>query len=108
MVLVAGLAYLVFVAATGLSLPCPIHFATGLACPGCGITRFFLALADGDIGAAWAANPALFFVAPPLFIYLLLDEYLFIRTGKGREMPRWLGICLIGGLLLFMIGRNLP
>ena len=38
-------------------LPCPIHYVTGIECPGCGITRACIALARGDIGHALNSNP---------------------------------------------------
>jgi hypothetical protein len=30
----------------------------GVNCPGCGLTRCFIALAHGDLAAAWHFNPA--------------------------------------------------
>lgn len=38
-------------------LVCPFRIATGLPCPGCGGTHAAVALADGDVVRAWAANP---------------------------------------------------
>ena len=45
-----------------VSLPCPVRLLAGVPCPGCGMTRAFLALLGGDVAAAWAYNP--FFMAP--------------------------------------------
>ncbi|MEJ2108905.1 MAG: DUF2752 domain-containing protein [Acidobacteriota bacterium] len=38
-------------------LPCPIHYVTGIECPGCGMTRASIALARGEIGSALHFNP---------------------------------------------------
>lgn len=45
-------------------LPCPIHAATGVACPGCGMTRACLALARGELAAAWSLHPFAYFLVP--------------------------------------------
>lgn len=45
-----------------VSLPCPVRLLAGVPCPGCGMTRAFVALLGGDVAAAWAYNP--FFLAP--------------------------------------------
>lgn len=45
---------------------CPFRALTGLPCPGCGMTRGFCALGDGDVRAAFGYNalsPALYLVA---------------------------------------------
>lgn len=103
----AGLLYFAFVTWTGLSLPCPIRAATGFLCPGCGITQLFLSLAQGDLSGAWAANPALCLAGPLLLTLLAADEYAYIRTGRGKEWPRWLSGLLLAFFLLFAVGRNL-
>jgi hypothetical protein len=36
---------------------CPFRLATGLPCPGCGLTRSWVFLAHGDFAAALRANP---------------------------------------------------
>jgi hypothetical protein len=36
---------------------CPFRLATGLPCPGCGLTRSWVFIAHGDFGAALRANP---------------------------------------------------
>jgi hypothetical protein len=36
---------------------CPFRLATGLPCPGCGLTRSWVFIAHGDFGEAVRANP---------------------------------------------------
>lgn len=103
----AGLLYFGIVIGTGWSLPCPIRAATGFLCPGCGVTALFLSLLRGDFSGAWAANPALFLTGPLLLSLLAADEYAYIRTGRGKEWPPWLGGILLAVFTLFTIGRNL-
>jgi hypothetical protein len=45
---------------------CPLHAATGLPCPGCGITRGISALAQGDVELAVGANPFSLLVWPAI------------------------------------------
>lgn len=47
---------------------CPIRHLTGILCPGCGMTRAFLALAELDIPRAFALNP----FSIPLFAQIVL------------------------------------
>jgi hypothetical protein len=48
------------------SSTCLWRAVTGLPCPGCGMAHAFLALARGDVRAAWSLNPSSFAVAPIL------------------------------------------
>ena len=47
---------------------CPIKALTGLNCPGCGITRMFVALFHGDIYQAFRYNPLVFIELPIIAI----------------------------------------
>lgn len=42
---------------------CPFALVTGMACPGCGLTRAAGWLVRGDMGAAWTAHPLILVVA---------------------------------------------
>lgn len=103
----AGLLYFAIVTGTGWSIPCPIRAATGFLCPGCGVTQLFLSLGRGDFSGAWAANPALCLAGPLLLALIAADEYAYIRTGRGKEWPRWLSGLLLAFFILFAVGRNL-
>ena len=66
--------------------PCIFRNLTGLPCPGCGMTRGFVAMGHGRIGDAWRANP----LAP--FAYVFACGYLVLFV-LGRRFPalaeRW-------------------
>jgi hypothetical protein len=47
---------------------CPFKNATGLPCPGCGLTHSFCALAKGHLTSAFGYNV----LGPPLFLILVL------------------------------------
>jgi len=65
------LASLVFpVSGLGVDL-CPLHRATGLPCPGCGLSRAVAAASQGDFVAALGLNPFVL-VAWPLLLALAL------------------------------------
>lgn len=49
---------------------CPIRYATGVPCPGCGMTRAWLSVLHGDLAAAFAYHPL--FWAVPLAVALAL------------------------------------
>ena len=60
----------------------------GKPCPGCGLTRASVALAQANIAAAMAFNP-LAPIVSPLFVGVLgWAAFTFIRDGRVR-MPGW-------------------
>lgn len=83
LLLAAGLAYALWVRATGLALPCPFRAVTGLLCPGCGITRLCLALLRGDWAGAWRANPALLPMLPILAALAVRLSVRYVREGSA-------------------------
>lgn len=62
-----GLAAPIALAATGAAVlaavsddgptVCPFALGTGVACPGCGMTRALAALVRGDFAASWSFHP---------------------------------------------------
>jgi hypothetical protein len=88
---------------------CPLYYATGLYCPGCGCLRMIHALANGHLGEAFHRN-ALLFVMLPLLAYLYGRWTL--RLARGRPLGRlpdprliWAFLAVVG---VFTVLRNLP
>jgi hypothetical protein len=89
---------------------CPLLQLTGLACPGCGLTRGFHALFHGDVLTALDYN-ALIPLYAAFFVYLLVSMFLIAVRGRGfsfGKLPQkaiW-SFLFIG--LAFAVLRNLP
>ena len=45
-------------------IPCLFHLITDISCPGCGMTRACVSLAQGKFTAAWHYHPFAFFLVP--------------------------------------------
>ncbi|WP_309122278.1 DUF2752 domain-containing protein [Paenibacillus sp.] len=98
-----GLLYLkVWLPATGLGIPCVFHEATGLYCPGCGMTRAALSLLEGDLPQAFRYNALAFGLLPLLFVYFLAN-----RRGM-RRTSRAVMAAMVTAALAFGVTRNLP
>ena len=90
-----GLFYLLLAA---LGHGCPIRWLTGIPCPGCGLSRAYLALLSGNLKGAFAFHPL--FWAVPLLVFAALW-----RGRKGEKTARLLLICLGAAFLLVYIWR---
>ena len=89
---------------------CPLFAATGLACPGCGLTRGFHALFSGDFVGALSFNLLTPFWAV-IFGWVAIS--LILMALRGRGLPMWptyprvmWGFLII--LATFGILRNIP
>jgi hypothetical protein len=106
----AGIVWLVNPSNVSFLPVCPLFKLTGLACPGCGLTRGFHALMHGDFLTAMQFN-ALIPVWALVFGYLFLSLALFALRGRALPLrspgPVVLGL-IVAGLLAFGIVRNLP
>ena len=89
---------------------CPLYSMTGIACPGCGLTRGFHALFHGDILTALDYN-ALIPIFALVFGYFFLSMLLVAVRGRGLSInylkPQfvWTFLFLTLG---FAVLRNLP
>jgi hypothetical protein len=80
---------------------CPFALCTGVACPGCGMTRAASHLIRGDLPTALTYHPLVPLVA--LFSIGGWVWYLLRRSGRVRPMPRgWLNTFLIAGAVMLL------
>lgn len=73
---------------------CPFRLLTGLPCPGCGLTRSWVHLVHGQVGAAMAANP---FGLVALLATVTLVGVVAATVARRRTVPTWsqLGAALL-------------
>lgn len=107
--LVAGICYGAVVARTGFGIPCLFRLATGLQCPGCGITHMALCLMRGDLSGAFHANAMVLTLLPVGMILAAKITLRYLKTGL-RQLTRWENRTVIGMIVLligFGVIRNL-
>jgi Protein of unknown function (DUF2752) len=63
---------------------CPFRLATGLPCPGCGLTRAWVFIAHGDFGAALRANPFGYLTMAAAVVLIAVVATAVVR---GRPIP---------------------
>ena len=103
-----GALYALLTYFTDFGIPCPIYTITGLQCPGCGISRMFLALFQLDFAAAFHYNAAVLCLLP-LFIFVGARKiYLYIRYNRKKDFLSDIGVWgMIVALILFGVLRNI-
>ncbi len=75
-----------FFAGPGEGSPCLIRAATGVACPGCGMTRATEALLRGNWDAMWRFHPlASFFAIQAAVVWALWGWAVFVRRALVNE-----------------------
>lgn len=103
-----GLAYALFVRFTGWGIPCVFHLLTGLHCPGCGISRMFLALLRLDFAAAARYNLLVLCLLPCFLALYGYKAWRYVqtgafKTGKAETVFYIVALVLCG---IFFILRN--
>lgn len=83
---------------------CATKSLFGFECPGCGMTRSFISIADGDLVRAWIFNPAGILVFLIVAGQIPFRSYQLWRLWKGRPpvpMPysSWL-VALVGVVVI--------
>ncbi len=107
----AGLFYIFLCTLAGHPLiPCLFHEATGLYCPGCGVSRMCLALFRLDVKTAFRANPVILLLLPAGLVIALQMAVRYVKTGKHlpTKAQTLVIYLMLGILLLFGLLRNLP
>lgn len=101
-----GLFYYLIFTLIGKFPSCFFHATTGYYCAGCGITRMFLALLNGDFSEAFLFNAAFMILIP---LWLLYSFCYFINKPKFIHSERLFYIFLYSTtiiMVLFWIFRN--
>lgn len=90
---------------------CQFHAATGLWCPGCGLTRGTHALLNGDLAGTFGYNV----FTPFALVALALGWWSWTRRAWGRtalRMPSWVtdrGLwALLAVAVAYGVLRNIP
>jgi len=72
----------------GLSIPlpqtCTARLWFGIDCPGCGLTRAFIAISGGELSRAWRFNPASFMVYLLFVVQVPWQAHQIHRVLAGR------------------------
>ena len=105
-----GIGYYVFVKLTGVGIPCIFYSLTHKYCPGCGVTRMFVALFSGDIAAAFGYNALILILLPFIAGYIVYLSVLYVKRGTvySNSTVETVILSVTGALLLaFGILRNI-
>lgn len=96
--LLCSLAAVVF-AEVYLGVGCPIHFMTGINCPGCGMSRALFCVLRLDLPRAFAFHP-LWWLLPVLAVFWFLRESSRISR---RTFDRFLAVFSALFILVYLI-----
>lgn len=102
--------YLWIVEYMGIMPRCPINWATGLYCPGCGSQRAFMSLMYCDFQNAILSNlillPTLMYIGMLFVCWLCPESEALQRIYRRITTPRVLA-CIAALMVVWMIVRNM-
>ncbi|MBE6718648.1 MAG: DUF2752 domain-containing protein [Ruminococcaceae bacterium] len=84
-VLVILLLYYFFVLITGIGIPCIFKKITGLRCPGCGISRMFMALFSLDFVKAARYNILVLSLLPFFVSLVVYKAIIYVKSGETKN-----------------------
>lgn len=105
-VLALGTVYYFLCTRTSFGIPCLVYELTGIRCPGCGITRMFIALFHGNFREAFMYNQIMFFLWPFIVFEILYLIYMWADARKVSRINLILLYVVFGLLLVFSVVRN--
>ena len=108
--LTVGFAYYLFVKITTWRIPCLLTLFTGGYCPGCGITRMFMALGELDFAKAFRCNMLVMISLPFVIGFGLWHWAEYVKKGETKMLGIERVLIIIAALLavVFWILRNIP
>jgi hypothetical protein len=96
----SGRAVVVPIVNVPLPRMCAFQQIAGHDCPGCGLTRSFVSLADGDLMGAWSYNAAGPFVFAVIAFQIPYRTIQIWRRSRGHSR---LGLCRESWVLGFLV-----
>ena len=108
--LILGLLYYGFTKLTGWGLPCLLNKVFHIYCPGCGVTRMFVALFQGDIKTAAGYNLFVLVFLIPALIFALVRLIRYVKKGitQYNKIEMALLFFTFFCAVAFTVMRNLP
>ena len=103
-----GIVYYIFYLITRIGIKCPFYLIFGYLCPGCGLSRMFLALLQLDFPSAVYYNAGFLAISPLLCCVFGNYCYRYIKHGS-TGLVKWHKVVLIVCavvLIVFGIIRN--
>lgn len=110
LLLLVGGIYVVLIYTTGFKIPCPIKFATGFDCPGCGISRVLLSYLRLDFKTAFFTNPVITVILPIMFGDYVYHKYYYVVHNNKKPFNKLENISMyvmIGALILYAVIKNI-
>ncbi len=89
---------------------CMVKRSFGVRCPGCGLTRSFIFLAEGDVAASWRSHRLGWLLAAVALVQVPYRLHELVRPGRrGWKLlwARWMGLAvfvlLVGNYLVSLL-----